>query len=455
MEKPSLQGDDITRSLLPNIAELILDTIFIVDAEGRIRYVSPSCRQLLGYTQEELVGTLLIELVAPEDRAMTTDEAASVLSHESRTGFENRYLHKSGAVVDLMWSARWDAEHQVRIGVARDVTKARRLAAIQASTYKISKAAHSAGSLAELFASVDRIVGSLLSITGFAVAIRDRGSDQLDFQYQRGDVGLTPLEEDERGLRLCSDAVREGRAMLDTVRSGDDQSWIAAPLTMEDESLGVAVVRSRPGVVFGDSDVELLHYVASELASAIERKRLYAELVSAATHDELTGLPNRRHFLDRAEAVLRSARRRNAHFALLYLDLNDFKSVNDAYGHDKGDVLLKEIAARLLKCVREEDTVARLGGDEFIVLLPSVQDNRAAQVLAQRIQDELAKPFTVPEIGAVARGASIGIALYPLDGEDISTMIRSADERMFADKRGEALEIRRRQGDRGGRRKIA
>lgn len=437
MVNGSFDKDGVILDLLPKISDLILDTIFIVDVLGRVRYVSPSCLQLLGYTQAELIGKTLLDHVVPEDRAKTWQESIKVLSGLPRSGFENRYMHKNGSVVDVMWSARWSEEHQVRIGVARDVTAAKRLAAMQNATYAISEAAHAATPLVELYRSVHRMVGSILSAAGFAVAIR-RGADELDFQYQLDDNGHSPLMQDRQGRDLCARAMREKRTILETtpVAAGRVQSWIASPLTSRNDAQGALLAKSHPGTLYGQPEVELLHFVAVQVSAAMERKRLHAELVAAATGDELTGLPNRRLFLDRAEQTLRSAQRRQQHFALLYIDIDDFKSINDEHGHDAGDALLREIARRLQGCVRSEDTVARMGGDEFVILLPSVMDMQDVLTLTRKIREELAQPYTLPGVGTLARGASIGAAVYPDDGTDIAAMTRTADKRMFTEKHG-------------------
>lgn len=107
---------------LPNFVDMLLDTVFMVDMTGKIIYASASCKQLLGYTQEELIGQTMLQFVAPEDKEITLQEAARVASGDARIGFENRYIHKDGHRVHIMWSARFSEADQVRIGVARDMT---------------------------------------------------------------------------------------------------------------------------------------------------------------------------------------------------------------------------------------------------------------------------------------------------------------------------------------------
>src|SRR6185436_4266639 len=159
-----------------------------------------------------------------------------------------------------------------------------------------------------------------------------------------------------------------------------------------------------------------------------------------ATHDHLTGLPNRSLFLDRLEHAIERGRRHDARFALLYLDIDGFKPVNDGHGHLAGDELLRQIAARLRGAVRAEDTVARLGGDEFGALLEAPVDAAAVLRKAQELVALLAAPFALALPGRAATtvqvGASVGAALFPAHGRSVDELVHAADEAMYQAKRG-------------------
>jgi diguanylate cyclase (GGDEF)-like protein/PAS domain S-box-containing protein len=166
-----------------------------------------------------------------------------------------------------------------------------------------------------------------------------------------------------------------------------------------------------------------------------EHKLAEERIQRVAHHDSLTGLPNRLLFNDRLNQVLVGARRDARPFALLYLDLNRFKPVNDTLGHDAGDELLKEAAGRIRQQVRESDTVARVGGDEFTVILPYIAGREEARLVAAKIVAALAIPFELGEpMREVQIGISIGIAVYPVDARDAETLIKAADSSMYADK---------------------
>ena len=163
---------------------------------------------------------------------------------------------------------------------------------------------------------------------------------------------------------------------------------------------------------------------------AIDRKNAETELARLAHYDALTGIPNRLLFNDRLDRALQRADRGDSPFALLYLDLDGFKAVNDAYGHDMGDKLVQGIAERLSQCIRRTDSVARIGGDEFTVLLEKTNSTNDTVVIAQKIIDVITEPFDIN--GQQLRvGSSIGIAVYPEAGRDASTLIKHADMAMY------------------------
>ena len=168
-------------------------------------------------------------------------------------------------------------------------------------------------------------------------------------------------------------------------------------------------------------------------AKVLALEQEMAQIRHFAYHDELTGLPNRSLFLDRLSQTVAQASRRNRQAALLLLDLDGFKSVNDRYGHVAGDQLLQRMAGRLLASTRRADTTARYGGDEFMVLLPEVEGKKSATEVAQKIHTRLTEPFVI-EGHSIAVTACIGIAVYPIEGKTSAELIERADIAMYAAK---------------------
>src|SRR5256714_104994 len=173
--------------------------------------------------------------------------------------------------------------------------------------------------------------------------------------------------------------------------------------------------------------------VVSSFTDVTDRKKAEHELERQALHDMLTGLPNRSLLLDRLEQALRTARRLATPLALLVMDLDRFKEINDTVGHRAGDLLIGEVAQRIMAVLRETDTVARLGGDEFALILPGADEGGAGHV-AQKIIAALQRPFEI-EGAAHEVAISIGIAVSPQHGEDVETLMRRADMAMYVAKR--------------------
>ncbi|CDG52960.1 MULTISPECIES: sensor domain-containing diguanylate cyclase [Halomonadaceae] len=276
------------QALYPKLIHLMLDTVFVVDKDNQIVFVSDACESLLGYLPQELIGTLITNYMHPDDLAATRDSIVRVMSGKPHIDYRNRYIRKDGGIVHILWSARWYEAEEVRVGVARNVT------------------------------------------------------------------ALMQAEEELRYL---------------------------------------------------------------------------------AHHDPLTKLTNRALFYDRLTLGLSTAHRYQNNLALLFLDINDFKGINDIHGHAAGDRVLCTVARRLEGCVRETDTVARMGGDEFTVLLTDIKSAHAVTEKVEQILTVMNEPLGA-EFGEVKMpSCSIGVACYPADGEDADTLLSRADSQMYQIKR--------------------
>ncbi|WP_228152690.1 sensor domain-containing protein [Marinobacter profundi] len=445
------------KALYPKLVNLLLDPVFVVDEHGSIVFISEACEQLLGYTASEMTGTSILNYIHPDDLERTLAAARRVMSGQSHTDFENRYLHKDGSVVHILWSARWSEEDRLRIAVARDVTALRRANQIRDALYRISEAAHGADTLRGLCDGVRRVIGELFprddfylafhDVAGGLLRVPDWSADQpsgwvegpmqagtaLAGVVGSGEPVLASRDPDRPGLGLGL-GLGLGRAAGST--TPELANWLGVPLISNNAVRGALVIESRsPDTCYREADQELLQFVATQVATVVERKRAEEHLRFLAHHDPLTGLTNRSLFYDRMDTALRSASRNESGLALLYLDLNDFKAINDTKGHGAGDQLLVEMARRLEGCTRETDTVARMGGDEFTVLLTDIRDHASLGTTVAKIREIMALSF---DLGgqAVRVSCSIGTALYPQDGDTARQLLSKADARMYADKRG-------------------
>ena len=176
--------------------------------------------------------------------------------------------------------------------------------------------------------------------------------------------------------------------------------------------------------------LSILKIFAARAGVEMERKRTESAMRNMAYHDALTGLPNRILLNDRLEMALLQAQRNNGLVALLYIDFDYFKKINDTLGHDVGDELLQSVGNRLKECLRHQDTVARLDGDEFILLLPEITKHEDAGKLAQKLLEKIRPTFSIDQ-HEINITLSIGIGLYPIDGKNAKNLIKYADEALY------------------------
>ncbi|MBE0621747.1 MAG: diguanylate cyclase, partial [Burkholderiales bacterium] len=183
-----------------------------------------------------------------------------------------------------------------------------------------------------------------------------------------------------------------------------------------------------------DKEGNVTHHVA--VFSDVTEHRVETDRIRRLAHyDLLTGLPNRALFADRARQALAMAKRDKTELAVMFLDLDRFKEVNDTLGHAVGDLLLKAAAARMQDCLRASDTVARIGGDEFVVLLPTIETAENAMAVAQKMRHALLRPFELA--GRSLRvTCSVGVAVHPGHGDDEKQLLRNADIAMYRAKKG-------------------
>jgi len=216
------------------------------------------------------------------------------------------------------------------------------------------------------------------------------------------------LEEIQTALR----EKREGMVQVRNFRKDGTQFW---------NEFSIAPVR--------DERARVTHFIGI-VNDITERKHYEAQLEYQSNHDGLTGLPNRNLLMDRLRQALFHAQRHESQAAVLFIDLDHFKFINDSLGHHMGDRLLKIIAGRIAECVRSMDTVARQGGDEFVVVLSDLNQSEDAAIVAQNIRNSISRPLMIEE-HELEISSSIGISIYPKDGEDGQTLLKNADVAMY------------------------
>lgn len=209
--------------------------------------------------------------------------------------------------------------------------------------------------------------------------------------------------------------------------------WSVPLLSSSGSVLGTFAVYFLYERTPSDGEIDLLRRISDIVAISIERRRALDRIRYLAMYDQLTGLANRSLLSDRLMTAIRQARRSSGRLALLFIDFDGFKAINDRYGHDAGDEVLAASGQRLRQTLRESDTPARIGGDEFVVLLPDVESVKTAALVAEKLLKGMQDPIPWME-HTLQVGVSIGIALYPDHGETADDLLSRADDAMYAAK---------------------
>ncbi len=394
------------------LADNATDVVTLHDSDGRYRYVSPSVESLMGYTPEELVGTASGELVHPDDLPGVREQMATLADDDVLT-FEYRLRRKDGHYEWLETSARRIGDEVQcssrgigdRRAAAAELT--RRLAQ-QSAVARLGEAALQRHDLGALLEAAVATVAETLDIELVAI-MEHLGEGVVHVRSGCGwNDGFVGSRFEMNSFRGADGHARYARGpiLIDDVPNNDN--FRARPLRENgvvssanvligsaDAALGMLTANSRRQRAFDERDLDFLQAVAHVLAGAIERVRAERQMRHDALHDSLTGLPNRSLLLDRLHHALARATRDARRVALLFVDLDNLKVINDSLGHHAGDELLKAIGPRLDGELRASDTVARFGGDEFAIVCEDIDDVEQAVEIARRVVAAFEAPFVV------------------------------------------------------------
>jgi diguanylate cyclase (GGDEF)-like protein len=292
-------------------------------------------------------------------------------------------------------------------------------------TEQVQYLTHAAGAIVELTEGEEMVYRAT---TGIA-------KQQLGLRLKRkGSLSGLCVEGGE--ILQCDDSECDPRVDKEACRKVGLRSMVVAPLFHQETVVGVLKIASPFASSFTDEHVCILNLTSDLIASSMfySAKFEIKELYHRATHDTLTGLANRSLFYDHLRQVLALASRQSVAVGILNLDMDGLKFINDNYGHRAGDAAIKEIGQRIDRASRESDIVARLGGDEFGVILPELLDRSSAELVANRMGKEICLPFYF-EDKPLKLDASIGMAIFPEDANELDTLIEKADQSMYQVKR--------------------
>jgi diguanylate cyclase (GGDEF)-like protein/PAS domain S-box-containing protein len=397
----------------------------MIDPTGRFLRANAVFLRLSGCSEAELGAKTFGDLAHPEDAEAAWNVFEELVQgRRSHADFESRMQRRSGQVISVRHTlARLaDADGRLRcmLAMVEDITD-RRFAydALRESEARLRLVAHSVPALISYVDREQRYRFSNRTYDDWFGISHERMRGRTVAEVFGEDVHVRMKPHIERVL--AGEQVEFEFSMGENAATGG-----------RNRSLQVACVPhlAPDGAVLGfymlGNDVTALKRAQEDLRfAAIQLQHDARRLEFLAHHDTLTGLPNRAMFHERAREAVAHARRHDKTAAVLFIDLDNFKQVNDGLGHDVGDGLLKVIASRLRACVRGDDFIARIGGDEFCVLLQEIAEPREAAAVAQKLVYELSKAYRIGE-HSVSSGASVGIACVPQDGHDVATPLRPA-----------------------------
>ena len=397
---------------LDAIFEGALDASLLMSASGVIIGWNPQAEKIFGWTKQEAIGRMLHETILP---LRFREAHAKGIAHFLETG-EGRLLNSRIEVFALHRDG-----HEFPIELSITPLKMQGKQEFSAFIRDITERRTREEEL--------RLAATVFETVDHAVVITDTENKIITVNpaftnitgYTRDEVvGKNPhvLSSGKHPPEFYEDLW--GR--LTAEGSWHGEVWNRRKLgEMYVEQLSIHLVRNEHG--------HPTHHVGT-FSDISERKAAEEHIQHLAHYDLLTDLPNRALVYDRLRQTLIKAKRNKTRVGLMFIDLDEFKPINDTYGHAAGDMLLKDVAKRLQNCMRESDTVARIGGDEFVVLLPTIEGEKDALVVAEKIQHALSQPFNLNG-HSMRISSSIGIAIYPEHGADDMTLITNADIAMY------------------------
>ncbi len=431
------------------VIETSPDGFWITDMQGRLLEVNDAYARLSGYSRAELLTMTVADLEAEETPAKIAAHIHKVAGEGSDL-FQTTHRAKSGQI----WATEinvtyWPIDEGRLFVFIRDVNhrqrsetliKVRMRLTTLAITYSLDDLIKAALDEAE------RFTGSQVGFFHFVAA--DQENLTMQTWSSRTQTLCAALGKGQhypiKQAGVWADCVRQRRPIIhnDYAHLPDQHGLpaghvalireLTVPILAGNRVVAIIGVGNKP-VDYTPDDVEAMQELTALMMDVIERKRTEDQIEHLAYHDALTQLPNRVLLTDRLQQAMAQTRRDQKQLAVCYLDLDGFKVINDTHGHRQGDLVLIEVARYLKNCVRAGDTVARFGGDEFVLLLGDLADVAECEHTLRRVITTLQNPFEAAD-QPMLLSASLGVTLYPDDDSDPDTLIRHADQAMYAAK---------------------
>jgi diguanylate cyclase (GGDEF)-like protein/PAS domain S-box-containing protein len=440
-----------------SIAEATQEWIWEIDADGIYTFCSPAVEAILGYAPDHLIGKSCLDIMPPNSRQIMADLLRREIAEKH--GWRNLELHLQHAG----GSIRWLDSNALPLldslgnvvgyrGVARDITHHRsqqeriaRLSRIQAVLSGINSTIVRVRERRELLRETCRIAvqqgGFRMAWIGLVEPGAMKATPYVWEGFEEGflqEIGLVLANRAEdpgpvgwalrqKKMVIVNDIEASSQRLLkrEALAHGF-RSQMAMPLLVEDQAVGVLVLYAAEAGFFDHEELRLLKDLAGDISFALDYIAKEEKLTYVSYYDTLTGLANRQLFFDRLAQALHSARAERRQLAVLLIDLQRFKRINDTLGRHAGDQILKELAGRLQRSVGESATAARIGGDRFAVVVPDLAGTSMARWIDTWIIDSFAEPIVIDGI-ELRTTVKIGIAVYPADAETAESLFVNAE----------------------------
>ena len=397
------------------------DIVAVVDEDATVQYASPAAERLLGWGAETHVGSNALDLIHPDEFELAVESMLeTVASPGVKAPLEVRLAHADGSWIPVEVVANNRLADPAVTGIVmtiRDIRERKRMEALLTGNSQVLEMVARREPLGATLDALARLIENYVAGARCAVVLLDddgrtlrtAAAPSLGDDIRRAIEGATVQGSDEPADVVTDPGWDSFRSLVHT--HGLVPAWsVPVATTGGDPSMGAVIILSEPGGRVTADERRLLELSGRLAAIAVKEAATEAELAYRATRDVLTGLANRSTFRDHLDRALARVERRPWLVALLFLDLDGFKPVNDRLGHEAGDELLRVVAGRLRDVLRPSDTVARFGGDEFAMLCEDLTDDGDACALAERVGAVIAEPIAIDGT-SVNVTASIGVAL--------------------------------------------
>jgi len=388
-----------------------------VNADGQFIRVNDELCNLLGYSATELLTIRFQQLTHPMDLSREQELLHEVLqgSRQSYT-LEKRYLHKNGQIIWARLSVALIAETENSeaffVSVIQDISD------VKLTQMKLEESELRFRTLLDSMPTI--------SVQGYdeegKTLYWNKGSEKVYGYSRKEAVGRNLLD------LIIPEKMQDGVREAINLMASSGEARHAEELTLRRKDGSPVTVYSSHAVIILPDKKPQIYCIDIELT---DYKQQEAQLAFLAQYDPLTHLPNRHYFANQLDQALKVARRENLQLAVLILDLDNFKNINDSYGHKTGDLLLQRVAEKLQICCRETDSLARLGGDEFAILIEHLDTPEDAARFAQELLQNLQQPMLLEQDLELSTAASIGISLYPTHHDNVEALLQGADAALY------------------------